>query len=205
MKFNEDSRVKIPAILHLIRLGYTYLSLKGLSWDESSNIVPAIFHQSIAALNPSATPVEIQSVLSQLLMPRKALAGQWMSPSSHARRGLFGYVASITLISRSTPHSGINRRISDGWHSPCVVHSLLKDHHMLKARENVPAPAPEPLSPAAVSLLFQRIRMDLHLQPAPTDAPQAHLTRLVAQRADRHSQLQAAGFPFASDADYSAI
>ena len=28
-KFNEDSRVKIPAILHLMRLGYKYLSLKG--------------------------------------------------------------------------------------------------------------------------------------------------------------------------------
>lgn len=25
MAFNEDSRVKIPAILHLIRLGYTYI------------------------------------------------------------------------------------------------------------------------------------------------------------------------------------
>ena len=40
MKFNEDSRVKIPAILHLTRLGYTYLSLRGLQYEESSNIVP---------------------------------------------------------------------------------------------------------------------------------------------------------------------
>ena len=29
MKFNEDSRVKIPALLHFTRLGYHYLSLKG--------------------------------------------------------------------------------------------------------------------------------------------------------------------------------
>ena len=28
MKLNEDSRVKIPTILHLMRLGYEYLSLK---------------------------------------------------------------------------------------------------------------------------------------------------------------------------------
>ena len=28
MKFNEDSRVKLPAILHLTQLGYTYLPLK---------------------------------------------------------------------------------------------------------------------------------------------------------------------------------
>ena len=28
MAFNEDTRVKIPAILHLTRLGYEYVSLK---------------------------------------------------------------------------------------------------------------------------------------------------------------------------------
>ena len=37
-KFNEDSRVKIPAILHLIRLGYEYISLKNASWDQETNI-----------------------------------------------------------------------------------------------------------------------------------------------------------------------
>lgn len=66
MKFNEDSRVKIPAILHLTRLGYTYLSLKGLKWDESSNIVPSIFRKSVSALNPSAMPVEVENALGQL-------------------------------------------------------------------------------------------------------------------------------------------
>ena len=66
MKFNEDSRVKIPAILHLTRLGYTYLSLKGLKWDESSNIVPSIFSKSVSAINPSATPVEVENALGQL-------------------------------------------------------------------------------------------------------------------------------------------
>lgn len=38
MKFNEDSRIKIPTILHLISLGYKYLSLKNQVWDESTNI-----------------------------------------------------------------------------------------------------------------------------------------------------------------------
>jgi type I restriction enzyme R subunit len=66
VKFNEDSRVKIPAILHLTRLGYTYLSLKGLEWDESSNIVPSIFCQSVAAINPTATSSEIEVALAHL-------------------------------------------------------------------------------------------------------------------------------------------
>jgi len=66
MTFNENSRVKIPAILHLTQLGYTYLSLKGLDWDETSNIVPSIFHKSVSSLNPSATPIEIEKLLGEL-------------------------------------------------------------------------------------------------------------------------------------------
>jgi type I restriction enzyme R subunit len=65
VKFNEDSRVKIPAILNLTRLSYTYLSLKGLAWDESSNIVPSLFCQSVSAINPSATSSEIEVALSR--------------------------------------------------------------------------------------------------------------------------------------------
>jgi hypothetical protein len=34
MAFNENSRVKIPAIIHLTRLGYSYMSLKGPKWDD---------------------------------------------------------------------------------------------------------------------------------------------------------------------------
>jgi len=66
VKFNEDSRVKIPAILHLTRLGYTYLSLKDLEWDESSNIVPTIFRDSLSTINPDATEEQIKAGLTQL-------------------------------------------------------------------------------------------------------------------------------------------
>ena len=38
--FNEDSRVKIPALLHLARLGYSYLPLKRAQW-EPRNKMPA--------------------------------------------------------------------------------------------------------------------------------------------------------------------
>jgi type I restriction enzyme R subunit len=43
MIFSEDSRVKIPCILHLVRLGYRYLSLKNAVWDEETNIFPHAF------------------------------------------------------------------------------------------------------------------------------------------------------------------
>lgn len=51
MLHNEDSRVKIPTILHLMKLGYSYLSLRGLKWDESTNIVTDIFYENILRLN----------------------------------------------------------------------------------------------------------------------------------------------------------
>jgi len=53
MAFNENTRVKIPAILHLCRLGYTYLSLKELLSDSSTNILTDIFTVSILRINPS--------------------------------------------------------------------------------------------------------------------------------------------------------
>ena len=46
MVFSEDSRVKIPCILHLMRLGYRYLSLKNAVWDEETNIFPALFSEA---------------------------------------------------------------------------------------------------------------------------------------------------------------
>jgi len=50
-KFNEDTRVKIPSILHLCRLGYKYLSLKDAKWDIDTNIFADIFKQSIIKIN----------------------------------------------------------------------------------------------------------------------------------------------------------
>jgi type I restriction enzyme R subunit len=52
MAFNENTRVKIPAILHLCRLGYKYLSLKKATWDQETNIFTDIFDDSIARINP---------------------------------------------------------------------------------------------------------------------------------------------------------
>lgn len=62
MKLNEDARVKIPTILHLMRLGYSYLSLKDADviWDESSNIFTSIFKDSIARINPKISIYDVE-------------------------------------------------------------------------------------------------------------------------------------------------
>lgn len=66
MKFNEDSRVKIPTILHLIRLGYEYLSLSNQTWDESTNIFTNIFKERVKHLNPKLTDSDINRVYDEL-------------------------------------------------------------------------------------------------------------------------------------------
>lgn len=66
MKFNEDSRVKIPTILHLVRLGYEYLSLKGQKWDETNNIFTDIFNKSIKRLNPEFSDGDVQRLYDEV-------------------------------------------------------------------------------------------------------------------------------------------
>jgi type I restriction enzyme R subunit len=66
MVFSEDSRVKIPCILHLVRLGYNYLSLKGASWDGQTNIFPALFCSSLARINPGVDADDIDRLLVEV-------------------------------------------------------------------------------------------------------------------------------------------
>lgn len=66
MIFSEDSRVKIPCILHLVRLGYRYLSLKDAAWDEETNIFPELFRKAIAQINPSIDDGDIDRLLADV-------------------------------------------------------------------------------------------------------------------------------------------
>jgi type I restriction enzyme R subunit len=51
MAYNEDTRVKIPAILQLSRIGYEYISLKNAKWDTETNIFTDIFFDSLKTIN----------------------------------------------------------------------------------------------------------------------------------------------------------
>lgn len=66
MSFNENTRVKIPAILHLSRLGYKYLSLSKSSWDLSTNIFTEIFIKSIRKINPDIDENDIKRKLEDV-------------------------------------------------------------------------------------------------------------------------------------------
>ncbi len=66
MKFNEDSRVKIPTILHLVRLGYEYLSLKDAEWDIDTNIFTDIFLKSVLKINDGLTEDDAKRLLDEI-------------------------------------------------------------------------------------------------------------------------------------------
>ena len=68
MIHNEDSRVKIPTILHLVRLGYNYLSLKNNVWDESTNIFTDVFNESIKRINPDLDDDDVSRFYDEILL-----------------------------------------------------------------------------------------------------------------------------------------
>ncbi len=66
MAFNENTRVKIPAILHLCRLGYQYVSLSKSKWDLSTNIFTDIFSESIVRINKELEPGDVKRVFEDV-------------------------------------------------------------------------------------------------------------------------------------------
>jgi type I restriction enzyme R subunit len=66
MQFNENSRVKIPTILHLCRLGFEYLPLSQAKWDIQTNIFLDIFNKSVRALNPNLDDADVRLLMDNI-------------------------------------------------------------------------------------------------------------------------------------------
>jgi len=68
MIHNEDSRVKIPAILHLTKLGYTYIPKnKIVNLHEETNIFKDIFKESISKINKKRyNDLQIKDFLNEI-------------------------------------------------------------------------------------------------------------------------------------------
>ena len=67
MAFNENTRVKIPAILHLTQLGYEYVSLKSESGiaESDANIFTNIFMDSVTRINTDAD-IDVLSLIVEI-------------------------------------------------------------------------------------------------------------------------------------------
>ena len=67
----ENSRVQLPAVLHLVKLGYTYIpriTLKqaGIFFDPKTNILIDIFKKQFLKLNPQADEKKAEQVLHDI-------------------------------------------------------------------------------------------------------------------------------------------
>ncbi|RDI36705.1 type I restriction endonuclease [Aquicella lusitana] len=68
MSFNENTRVKIPAILHLCRLGYNYLPLSKTKYDNNTNIFTDIFTESILRINPEIEKSDVKKLQENITL-----------------------------------------------------------------------------------------------------------------------------------------
>ncbi len=69
MIHNENSRVKIPALVHLTRLGYQYISLKQQkSFENNTNINREIFLNSFRKLNGEDAFVDCEKELQNIIV-----------------------------------------------------------------------------------------------------------------------------------------
>lgn len=74
--FCEDSRVKFPTLMHLMGMGFKYVSLKGLKnkyveapkteFDPLTNILTDYFSQAYYGLNPNAQEGDAEKMLTKI-------------------------------------------------------------------------------------------------------------------------------------------
>ena len=71
-RFNENTRVQVPAALHLCCLGYTYLdSIDEDDYEPNTNILVKVFREAVAKLNPDITEDRVNALLSELVQAAK--------------------------------------------------------------------------------------------------------------------------------------
>jgi len=67
MIHNEDSRVKLPAMIHFLRLGYQYQTKRRTVIDQRNNIFVNVFKESISKINNTEySELRIQELLKEI-------------------------------------------------------------------------------------------------------------------------------------------
>ena len=64
--FNENTRVQVPAALHLCKLGYTYLDNIKI-YDTKTNILTDIFLSQLQKLNPSLSETDCKNFFNKII------------------------------------------------------------------------------------------------------------------------------------------
>lgn len=104
-KFNEATRVQMPALVHLTRLGYTYFGkiteeMAGVIYDPDTNILREVFKNQFAKLNPKHEG-EAEEVLRQI---RQELDNDDLGRSFYKR---LTSVSPIRLVDLDHPENNV--------------------------------------------------------------------------------------------------
>ena len=104
-KFNEATRVQMPALVHLTRLGYTYFGkiteeMAGVIYDPDTNILREVFKNQFAKLNPKHEG-EAEEVLRQI---RQELDNDDLGRSFYRR---LTSVSPIRLVDLDHPENNV--------------------------------------------------------------------------------------------------
>lgn len=94
--FTENTRVQVPAALHLCKLGYTYLD-NIIDYEENTNILTDVFINSLKRLNPEITDLECLQLLNKIKL---------ISKNDDLGREFYNLISSnsgIKLIDFATP------------------------------------------------------------------------------------------------------
>ena len=104
-KFNEATRVQMPALVHLTRLGYKYYGkinedMAGTIYDPDTNILLTVFREQFKKLNPHSEG-EVEQVLRQI---RQELDNNDLGRSFYNR---LKSVSPIKLIDFENPENNV--------------------------------------------------------------------------------------------------
>ena len=70
-RFDEDTRVKIPTLIHLVKLGYNYIPKKNHKYDPETNIFTDIFNSSVKKINKGFTDQDCSKLYNKISLSLK--------------------------------------------------------------------------------------------------------------------------------------
>lgn len=66
--FNENTRVQVPGAMHLVRLGYSYISHIDVNdFEPWTNILKDVFRESMLTLNPFMNGLQVDNLLKEIV------------------------------------------------------------------------------------------------------------------------------------------
>lgn len=100
--FTENTRVQVPAALHLCRLGYTYLD-DIADYNPDTNILTGIFLRSLRRLNPELDETGSHQMLDKIVgMLRNDDLGREFYTLLSANSGLSLLISRMLTITSGT-------------------------------------------------------------------------------------------------------